>query len=199
MRIFEIIEEKIKGIESPVILLEGKRNVLENDKTRLEVFGQKIAERFPQAIFRSGNADGSDLFFIKGVNAVKGSHIQLIIPYAGHKKKNIPLKADVTALNTLNFDKDTHFVSLTKELLSSRSAELIDRYIDEKFIITRSTGKAAYLLRDTIKVVGFDKLSPANVGIFYDDLLKPESGGTGFTMLVCRKLSIPYFKQNLYL
>ena len=48
-----------------IILLEGKRNVREEDKIKLIEIGKLLAEKMPNATFRSGNADGSDYFFHK--------------------------------------------------------------------------------------------------------------------------------------
>ncbi len=62
----------------------------------------------------------------------------------------------------------------------------------------RLTVKAAYLLRDTVKALGTQEIQPATAGIFYDDLTKPESGGTGQTMKVCKRNGIPVFNQNTW-
>lgn len=198
MDIFKEIERSIADIQNPVILLEGKRNVLEEDKIKLINFAENLAKAFPEAIFRSGNADGSDFLFIQGIKKLVNTRIELVVPYKGHKRKNIPPNAGEIALNDLDFTKETYFVTLTKQLLSARSGELIDKYIDDNKQITKATGKASYLLRDTVKVVGVNEFAPANFGIFYDDLQNPESGGTGFTMLVCRTLNVPYIKQDKY-
>ena len=198
MDVMKFMQKIIDNKTQPVILLEGKRNVLDFDKERLFKIGKYFAENFPNAIFRSGNADGSDNLFIQGVASVIDSKIELIVPYKGHKKQNIPTTAKVVCLNELDFDCDTPFVKLTKSLLSKRSAEAIDKYIINNKITTQSTTKAAYLLRDTIKVTGFNDVDKACMGLFYDDLINPESGGTGYTMLTCRTLKIPYFKQDVY-
>ncbi len=198
MDFYSEVKSVLIAIQNPVILLEGKRNVLEEDRDNLINIGRMLAIKFPHAIFRSGNADGSDNLFIQGVASVKDSKIELIVPYRGHKKQNIPANAKVFAINEVNFNCETYFVELTKKLLSKRSAEAIDKYIMNNKVTTQATTKAAYLLRDTLKVTGFGDLKPASIGIFYDDLNKPESGGTGYTMLTCRTLNIPYFKQDKY-
>ena len=60
--------------------------------------------------------------------------------------------------------------------------------------------KGAYLLRDTMMVVGAKSLNLKRVdfAIFYDDLIKPEMGGTGFTIKVCKSLDIPYINQSVW-
>ncbi|HEY5500271.1 MAG TPA: hypothetical protein VIK20_07815 [Bacteroidales bacterium] len=60
------------------------------------------------------------------------------------------------------------------------------------------TLKAAYIIRDTIKVLGTDKIKPATFGIFYDDLKNPIQGGTGHTMQVCRLNGIPIIDQSIW-
>ena len=64
-----------------IILLEGKRNVKEEDKARLTAFGNLLAESLPLVSFRSGNADGADFFFSKGVASVNPERLQVIVPY----------------------------------------------------------------------------------------------------------------------
>jgi hypothetical protein len=59
--------------------------------------------------------------------------------------------------------------------------------------------KAAYILRDTVKVVGARGVSPASIGIFYDDLSDPMSGGTGHTMQVCLNNRIPLLDQRTWI
>jgi len=56
--------------------------------------------------------------------------------------------------------------------------------------------KAAYIIRDTIKVIGAGNIKPATFGIFYDDLKNPLSGGTGHTMSVCKVNNIPLVDQK---
>ena len=53
--------------KNAIILLEGKRNALENDKEKLIQLGKILAKNLPLATFRSGNADGADFYFSKGV------------------------------------------------------------------------------------------------------------------------------------
>lgn len=55
------------NIENTIILLEGKRNVLESDKEKLIQFGRLLATHLPLATFRSGNADGADFYFSQEV------------------------------------------------------------------------------------------------------------------------------------
>jgi hypothetical protein len=79
------------------------------------------------------------------------------------------------------------------------SVNLVDRY--ENGFRDRSAMKGAYLLRDTLMVVGAKGLNVprATFAIFYDDLKKPRTGGTGHTMNVCESLGIPFIDQREWL
>jgi hypothetical protein len=62
----------------------------------------------------------------------------------------------------------------------------------------RFTSKAAYIIRDTVKVVGTKSIPPADFGIFYDDLAAPMQGGTGHTMRVCIERQVPLIDQRTW-
>ncbi len=81
----EFIEQFDK--EQVVVLLEGKRNVLEKDKEKLTALGKKLASNTSKMVFRSGNAEGSDQLFSDGVTSVDNKRLEVITPYAGHRKK----------------------------------------------------------------------------------------------------------------
>ena len=53
-----------------VVLLEGTRNVPEENQNKLTLFAAEIAKQYPDMIFRSGNASGSDELFAKGIESV---------------------------------------------------------------------------------------------------------------------------------
>lgn len=69
------------------MLLEGKRDVLENDKEKLTALGKLLVMNTSKMIFRSDNASGSDLFFSLGVTSVDPTRMQVITPYSGHRQK----------------------------------------------------------------------------------------------------------------
>ncbi|HCC54228.1 MAG TPA: hypothetical protein DEQ20_04790 [Desulfobulbaceae bacterium] len=50
--------------ERPIILLEGTRKVPENEVNRLHDLATLLADSLPAAVFRSGNAQGSDSYFL---------------------------------------------------------------------------------------------------------------------------------------
>lgn len=179
--------------EGSFILLEGKRDVLENDRERLTALGKLLASRTTKLMFRSGNASGADQFFSNGVTAVDPSRLQVITPYSGHRKKTNH------AYETISLD-DIDIASEQEVIYESKSnkktEKLVDKYVaGEK---NRLTIKAAYILRDTVKAIGTEEIPPATFGIFYDDLAHPATGGTGHTMNVCEQNDIPVINQEVW-
>jgi hypothetical protein len=75
--------------ENSIVLLEGKRKVLEEDKEKLIELGELLASKTSKMIFRSGNAEGSDQFFSDGVTSIDQKRLQVITPYSGHRKNTI--------------------------------------------------------------------------------------------------------------
>jgi hypothetical protein len=74
---------------------------------------------------------------------------------------------------------------------------LVAKYADG--IKNAYTIKGAYIIRDTIKVLGTNSgILPISVGLFYEDLSNPMQGGTGHTQRVCLESSIPFFNQETY-
>ena len=68
------------GEGAPVILIEGRRNLPEGMAARLQAVGSWLAEAYPRALFRSGNAEGSDTAFTEGVTAVDPARMQYVLP-----------------------------------------------------------------------------------------------------------------------
>lgn len=187
----EFIEKYDK--EGNIILLEGKRNVLESDQALLVKLGKVLSEKTSHLKFRSGNADGSDLFFSQGVASVDNSRLQVITPYAGHRQKHNQAYETI-ALDELQLAADDEVIYQTK---TNKTGKLIDSYVNgnrDRFSI-----KAAYLIRDTVKAIGTKEIPAATFGIFYDDLENPLSGGTGHTMKVCQQNDIPIIDQQTWM
>ncbi|MEI2695539.1 MAG: hypothetical protein V9E90_10740 [Saprospiraceae bacterium] len=184
---------KLFDNDNSIVLLEGKRNVLEEDNEKLIALGQLLASRTVKMIFRSGNADGSDQLFCDGVALVDKHRLQVITPYSGHRKKTNQGYA------TISLD-DINIATEKKVIYQSKSNKKTENLI-EKFVTgdkNRFTIKAAYIIRDTIKVIGANEIKPACFGIFYDDLTKPMSGGTGHTMNICKQNNIPLVDQKTW-
>ncbi len=180
--------------ENSVILLEGKRNVLESDKGKLFELGKLLTSKSENMLFRSGNAEGADQYFSEGVASIDFKRLQVITPYSGHREKtnksysSISLD-DVDILNSPNV--------IYNSKANKKTENLIDRFVSgEK---NRYTIKAAYIIRDTIKVLGTNEIKPATFAFFYDDILNPQSGGTGHTMNVCANNNVPFCDQQEWL
>jgi hypothetical protein len=189
------LKEFIKKYDKPhaVVLLEGKRNVLETDKEKLTALGKLLATKTKKMLFRSGNADGSDYFFSLGVSMVDPMRLQVITPYTGHRQKENKAY-DTIPLDTLQLAANSEVVYQSKK--NKKFEALIDQYVDGN--VNRNSIKAAYIIRDTIKAIGTDEIKPASFGIFYDDLTNPKTGGTGHTMTVCEQNKIPITDQSVW-
>jgi len=179
--------------DNSIVLLEGKRNVLDADKEKLVLLGKLLASNTSKMIFRSGNADGADYYFSTGVSAVDNSRLQVITPYTGHRQKSNQAYETIS-LDEINIVADTEVVYQSKS--NKKTEKLIDRYISGSR--DRYSMKAAYIIRDTIKAIGTKEIKPATFGIFYDDLDKPKEGGTGHTMKVCEQNNIPIIDQKIW-
>lgn len=81
-----------------MILLEGKRNILPEDREKLFNLGKILASRTAKMIFRSGNANRADQLFSDGVAAVDNERLQVITPYSGHTM-NIFKQNDIPYIN----------------------------------------------------------------------------------------------------
>ena len=177
-----------------IILLEGKRTVLEDDKIKLINIGKLLAAKMPNATFRSGNAEGSDFYFSQGVASVNPKQLQVITPYANHRKK-YNLADTVFPLDSIDLAKEPEIVYHSKNHKSTKS--LVEKYVNG--IQNGYTIKGAYIIRDTIKVLGTQSgIPPISVGLFYEDLSNPMQGGTGHTQRVCLDNAVPLFNQETY-
>jgi hypothetical protein len=177
-----------------VVILEGKRNVFPDDEEKMERFGKLIAEKTQHITFRSGNALGADFFFTQGVTAVNQQRMQVITPYSGHRKKTN------YAYETVSLD-NVNLVAEPKVVYQSKSHKQTEPLIDKYLAGERDqyAMKAAYIIRDTVKVTGLKgSLPPATFGFFYIDLTDPESGGTGHTKQVCRMNGVPFVNQKVW-
>jgi len=179
--------------DNSIVLLEGKRKVLEADKKKLVSLGELLASTTSKMIFRSGNADGSDQLFSVGVSLIDNKRLQVITPYTDHRKKT-NLAYDTISLDEINVAAEPEVVYQSKS--NKKTEKLVDQYISGAR--DRYSIKAAYIIRDTIKAIGTDEIKPATFGIFYDDLEIPMSGGTGHTMNVCEQNNIPIIDQKVW-
>ncbi|MFM7388508.1 MAG: hypothetical protein ACKO5L_10155 [Bacteroidota bacterium] len=180
-------------VAGSVVLLEGKRNVLTADAPKLTALGNLLAKSTQHMRFRSGNAPGADALFTEGVAAVASERIELILPYSKHRQAQAQNLKQVS-MDDISLLEEPGLIYETKK--NKKMAGLVDRYAQgnrDPYAM-----KAAYILRDTVKVMGSKDLSPIRAGVFYDDLNHPNQGGTGHTMDVCRNHEIPIFTQQIW-
>ena len=191
MTLNEFIKEYDK--EFAIVLIEGKRKVKDEDKNKLIELGKLLANRTEEMIFRSGNADGADYYFSSGVSSVNKYRLQVITPYSGHRKmKNVAY--ETIALEDINIAEEPEVIYQSKS--NKKTEKLIDQFVSGD--VNRISIKAAYIIRDTVKVIGTKNVKPATFGIFYDDLDSPRKGGTGHTMNVCEQNNIPLINQEVW-
>ena len=79
---------------------------------------------------------------------------------------------------------------------NKKMSRLVDKYVQgdrDEYAM-----KAAYILRDTVKVIGTTEIPGIRVGIFYEDLENPGQGGTGHTINVCQSNGIPVIDQGTW-
>ncbi len=184
--------------EGCIVLLEGKREVLESDKKRLVEIARLLASNTTHCIFRSGNAGGADAYFKEGVMSVDPKRFQAIVPFNDHMKsvkEELGLYERIS-LDNINLAKEPQILYESKR--NKQQKGLVESY--EKGVDPKNSIKGAYIVRDTVKVTGAPSqgISPAHFGIFYDDLRKPKSGGTGHTMKVCDNQMVPYVNQKVW-
>lgn len=177
--------------KNSIILLEGKRNVLELDKEKLIQLGNLLATHLPLATFRSGNAAGADFYFSQGVLQIAPERLQVITPYDNHRQKTNNAYETIS-LDEIDLANEPEVVYQSKN--NNKTKSLIDKYVagaKDRFAI-----KAAYIIRDTVKVTGTKSGIPAvNFAFFYDDEQNPKTGGTGHTMRICDINNVPYLTQ----
>jgi hypothetical protein len=179
---------------NPIILVEGKRKVKEKDVDKIKQFGKKIAKDLSHCIFRTGNAGGSDQYFIDGILKIKNVDIEYIVPYKKHRNKHMYETAKCFSIDT-NITKE--IIDLTKQSRPNMS-KIIDYYLQGGK--SGLTAKVRYLLRDTMKVTGMvNKINKGSLAILYVDEKNKYSGGTGHTLQICEYLNIPYITQKYWL
>jgi hypothetical protein len=189
----------LSSTASPVILLEGTRQLPAEKRQALADVGRRLAEAFPQAVFRSGNATGTDEAFAAGVATVPGSMLQLVLPTPGMGRSRRPTSATCLALDDLPLEERHH---LARE---SFAASPENHRIFELYLRGQSGNpafaKAQYLVRDALKVHGSPTLglAPATVALFYINNLGPTSGGTAHTIRLCDRQKVPLFTQRDWL
>lgn len=186
----KIVEERPDG----VVLLEGRRGIPASAGLQARELGRLLALRFPCLRFRSGNADGADRYFSEGVAGVDPGRLQIILPYAGHRQGSRYPDARYESPDSLPVLREDEVASTT-----IGASPGIKRLVDYRKVKGPMAAKAAYLMRDTMKVIGGAELADRPVcGLFYIDPADPMAGGTGHTIRVCRQEGVPVAFQDAW-
>src|SRR5687767_9136863 len=113
---------KLYDRRESIVILEGKREVLENDKKKLTEVGRLLTTKTKKILFRSGNADGADHYFSLGVSSVDKSRLQVITPYTGHRNKTNEAYETIS-LDDINIAAEDEVVYQTKQ--NKKSEKLV--------------------------------------------------------------------------
>lgn len=177
----------------PTILVEGTRNLPAHDTRILTRFASDLARSFPRLRFRTGNATGSDQAFAQGVAEVDAARLEYVAPYARHRLRDRHPGSSALALDALSTEQLHELAHLTGAA-TPKLKDLAQRYVEGR-VPPRQASSAQLLLRDTLKVTGTETFDRPVAGIFYVNPEKPDGGGTGHTIRVCRNAGIPVFTQ----
>ncbi len=180
--------------EKTIVLLEGKRQVLDSDRLKLIRLGSLLSTRMPLAHFRSGNAPGSDDLFKEGVIAISPARFHVIVPNSGHGKRR---REGITSYSLDEMQLTDEDPVIYEARKYEKTKNLVGRYLSG--VRDKTTHYVSPIIRDAVKVIGHGEIPPATVALFYDDLSNPEEGGTGFTMKTCRSNGIPLFNQVVWM
>lgn len=182
----------ISNTADPVILIEGRRVISKELAESARITAAQLARKFPQLKFRSGNANGADEAFSAGVLEVDRTRLQIIAPYANHRKRYRNPDAHYQSPESLN-PEELECVKELTQTASPATKGLMKCY--EKG--GKLGSQAACLIRDTMKVTGIiGKLPPPTAALFSIDPSYPDAGGTGHTIRVCRHAGVPVIFQD---
>lgn len=189
--------ELLSNATAPVVLLEGTRELPAGVAPELTVLAAHLARAFPQARFRTGNAQGSDEAFAAGVASVDPTRLEFVLPYPTHRSKQRPVQSPTRSVDELPAVQFQEMVDTT--LAASPQYERVAVNYHQRKVHPRQSATAQLLLRDTLKVIGAEGMPPPVAGIFYVHAADPDRGGTGHTMRVCRALGVPVIPQFQWL
>ena len=190
---FDQFSQLLKSHEKPVILLEGTRQLPDDDAPQLVALSQFLATQFPHAQFRTGNASGSDESFAQGVCAVDASRLEYVLPHATMRANSRDARSVAVSYESLDVSSQNVLESLT-----INASPKYKNLMEKRHKVRNLAIKSNYLLRDTLKVVGDQNagLSPATIGIFYVNVEKINEGGTAHTIRVCATMNVPVIVQS---
>jgi len=191
---FKEFSDLISDATNPVVLIEGRRTISPEIAASARKVAAFLAEQFPQLKFRSGNATGADEAFAAGVLEASPERLQVVTPYASHRKKQRHPLAFYDSPESLN-PAELEDVKTKSIAATPGNKGLVNCY--------QRGGKlgsqAACLIRDTLKVAGISgRLAPPTAALFCIDPANPEAGGTGHTIRACRNAGVPVVFQDCW-
>lgn len=195
---FEDVISWLKQYERPCIALEGSRDVTDDAARLIEGVASRLVATLLDLTVRSCNAEGSDLAWAKGVNAVNPARLELYVPQAKPPKRNIVAGNRVVTM-----------ADVAEEFMEYATTLSCDNYLS---IDGRLKGKAAweklrpwqkkYLARDVFKVTGVplggDAALMTNLALLYINSTKKNGGGTGHTKRICETLGVPVIEREVW-
>jgi hypothetical protein len=188
---FARFQQIISAATSPIVLLEGSRNVPDAVAQKMQSLAAHLMKKFPTLIARSGNAQGSDTAWARGVNQVAPERLQLILPVPNYRAKSIAPENETLALPEAASEDYGAAWALCRDQYqygSRKGAEAFDPL---------PSFKKNYLERDALKVLGYTdykgKRRKATAALFYIDPERRNGGGTGHTVRLCEAEAVPYF------
>ena len=181
----------ISAAKQPIVLLEGSRNAPAEILSKMEQLAAHLMRTFPSLIARTGNAEGSDQAWARGVNRIDPKRLQLVLPVPHYKESSIAAANEVAVLQEVPPEDYGAAKTLTREHYEYGSSKGPAAYDP------LPPFKKTYLDRDALKVLGhtnyLGKRQKATTALFYLDPNKRNGGGTGHTLRLCEALHVPYF------
>lgn len=190
----ETLDQWVKRSPDGVVLLEGRRDIPAGAALKATQVSALLALRYPHLRFRSGKAEGADAAFSGGVAQVDSQRLQIITPYPGHRKSAQYPGGDLCITRGSERRTKTH------DNGTNRHRDTAQCWFGETGRqVWPRRAKAAYLIRDTIKVAGGSDEFPKPIcALFYVNPTNTMAGGTAHTVRVCEKAGIPTVFQDAW-
>lgn len=193
---YDAFVQLIQKADRPVVLLEGSRDVPLEFQGQMEQLAARLMRTFPHLVARSGNADGSDQAWARGVNSVDPKRLDLVLPVPNYKGKRIETGNQALSLAEAPPYDAQAAKALTREHYVSGSNMGGTAYDG------LPAYKKTYLDRDALKVLGWgdyrNKRCKAMAALFYLNPNKKHGGGTDVSWFqsAAAKLTIEYFADR---
>jgi hypothetical protein len=189
---FQEFSTRVERSPEGVVLLEGRRSIPAGDAVVAEKLARGLALKFSRLCFRSGNAAGSDEAFSGGVASVNPSRLEIVAPYAAHRKNERHAGAIYTSPEILTPEQARDI-----ESQSIQASPQNRRIIGLRGKKGPLGAKGDYLVRDTMKVVGVPvHFAKPICALFFVNLADATEGGTGHTIRVCQQEGVPVTYQD---